>query len=178
MVHRELYKLLNEISLTDQSNVNSNLISEMEFLAYDLGELIEYQLKNNNILTINGFSSDFNHYENLVSIDFQISELETIYININEKSVVFGFSQKVISKHLRTDLNSKYNSIRKRYFESFNITRLVTGYKEINSEYAVSLRQLNSRDFMDYSTFVLMNAVTLSNSIRALNEELALSIAV
>ena len=59
-------------------------------------------------------------------------------------------------------------------------TTLLTGvtYKEINSEFSVSIRQLNSRDFLSYSTFILEKAALLSASIKEINQEIALGIAV
>ncbi len=175
MENRILYQKLNEYANCKHSSLHANL--EIQNLIKSLATSLckEMNKKGTDSLEVN---HTFDNFEKCVKIAFVKSEIEQLNIRIDLHKISYGFSQFYTNKDILLDVDSQFNSIRKRYFDELVITEIGEDQFMLKGEFSTTAKQLNSRDFMSYSLFLLEKASQISNAIKEKNKVFQIRLAV
>lgn len=168
MENRVLFDLLKEIQVTDAQMLHSNLRESIDSSAKKLGEIIRHALDLKSSIPIKELVTGFQAFNNVISLDFKLGKNENLYINIDASSMHYGFTVQLEDHEDVLKFDEALRIKRSRYFLTSTTTALCNGSTEISSDYQVTLRQLNSRDFLDYTVFVLNKAVELIEAQRSI----------
>lgn len=101
-----------------------------------------------------------------------------LIMEIDKDKIAYGFHLEINSNKFNHNFDSSLRPISKRYFSNFEISKSAIDGMVVKSKYVVGSRQLNSRDFLDYTIYIYQMALQLTNEVFRINKLGSLKIAV
>ena len=169
MENRILYDHLNSIAKVDREAVMLEETQEIKIAAEDMArEILERMEIGFETTELNTYV-DLNLFNIHLNIDVKNDSGLRLFIHIKQQIVALGFKLVLNSENINVNLDKKYKGIITRYFPNILISNPATGKTQITSQFEIKIKQLNTKDFMDYAAFVLDKAFDISKAIKLSN---------
>ncbi len=105
-----------------------------------------------------------------LEIRFSLCSDSSLFIHISDNAITYGFSFEVNTNHLCLETSKGLSSIRNRYFSRLQIEPLHSIDKILSSRHSIDSKMLGSRNFIEYSVFLLDKAALMVNDLAASNK--------
>lgn len=163
--------------LTDWDNSSIDL-DDLERLTEILAEKIENNLSVRSNIQVKLDKTQISDLDQTISIDWINTEKSKLLLELKPSGISYGFEINLNSRRFNHDFEGKYSSLAKRYFSNFQISKITNENMVVKSTFSVGSRQLNSRDFMDYTCFIFQQTVSFLEEIESINSIESFKIAV